>query len=181
LGGALQPAVPATASRRRNNRLQQESRSLGSQAGRPLRTFVVEPQALIAKALHSFLSRKAIIRMVGDAPAVRVDDLERTRPDLLVYGLDAAAHDVSEAIALARGVLSEVRFCVLSSHANPDIVRRSIASGADAFVVKDVSPGEFDAALRRLAAGAPYVDPRVGRGLLERPTRAAAIVRRSPS
>lgn len=134
----------------------------------PLRTFVIERQALIAKALHSFLNQNALIRVVGDAPSLRVEDMQRTRPDLIVYGLDNAAQDVTEALELARGVLPSVRFCVLSSYANPDVMQRSIASGADGFVVKDVSPSELDVALRVLASGSSYVDPRVAGGMLKR-------------
>jgi DNA-binding NarL/FixJ family response regulator len=133
-----------------------------------LRTFVIERQALIAKALHSFLNQNALIRVVGDAPSVRVEDMERTRPDLIFYGLDNATHDVTEALALARSVVPNVRFCVLSSYANPDVMQRSIASGADGFVVKDVTPGELDVAFRVLASGASYVDPRVAGGMLKR-------------
>jgi DNA-binding NarL/FixJ family response regulator len=134
----------------------------------PLRTFIIERQALIAKALHSFLNQNSIIRVVGDAPTIRAEDMHRTRPDLIVFGLDNATHDVAEALALARSVLPNVRFCVLSSFANPDVMQRSIASGADGFVVKDVTPGELDVAFRVLAAGSSYVDPRVAGGMLKR-------------
>ncbi len=139
-----------------------------TQDGAPLRTFVVERQSLIAKALHSFLNQNALVRVVGDAPSVRAEDMERTRPELIVYGLDNASQDVTEALAVARSVLPNVRFCVLSSYANPDVMQRSIASGADGFVVKDVTPSELDVALRVLASGASYVDPRVAGGMLKR-------------
>src|SRR5450631_527884 len=134
----------------------------------PLKTFVIERQSLIAKALHSFLDENPMIRVVGDAPSVRVEDLQRTRPDLIVFGLDNALLDVTEALALARSVVPNVRFCVLSSYANPDVMQRSIASGADGFVVKDVTPSELDVAFRVLASGSSYVDPRVAGGMLKR-------------
>jgi two-component system response regulator DevR len=134
----------------------------------PLKTFVIERQALIAKALHSFLNENPMIRVVGDAPSVRVEDLQRARPDLIVFGLDNAMLDVSEALALARSVCPNVRFCVLSSFANSDVMQRSIASGADGFVVKDISPSELDVAFRVLASGSSYVDPRVAGGMLKR-------------
>jgi DNA-binding NarL/FixJ family response regulator len=148
--------------------MQEDCRTMVIHEGTPLRTFVVERQALIAKALHSFLNENALIRVVGDAPSVRVEDMQRTRPDLIVYGLDNAAHDVTEALAVARSVVPNVRFCVLSSYANPDVMQRSIASGADGFVVKDVTPGELDVAFRVLASGSSYVDPRVAGGMLKR-------------
>jgi DNA-binding NarL/FixJ family response regulator len=134
----------------------------------PLKTFVIERQALIAKALHSFLDQNPMIRVVGDAPSVQVEDLQRTRPDLIVFGLDNALLDVSEALALARSVCPNVRFCVLSSFPNSDVMQRSIASGADGFVVKDISPNELDIAFRVLASGSSYVDPRVAGRMLKR-------------
>jgi DNA-binding NarL/FixJ family response regulator len=134
----------------------------------PFRTFVIERQILIAKALHSFLDRNALIDVVGDGPSVRAEDMQRTRPDLIIFGLDDATHDVADAIAIARSVLPNVKFCVLSSYANPDVMQRTIACGADGFIVKDVTPGELDNAFRVLASGASYVDPRVAGGMLKR-------------
>jgi len=103
-----------------------------------------------------------------DAPSIRAEDMRRTRPDLIVFGLDNASHDVAEALALARSAVPGVRFCVLSSFANPDVMQRSFASGADGFVVKDVSPSELDTAFRVLASGSSYVDPRVAGGMFKR-------------
>jgi DNA-binding NarL/FixJ family response regulator len=134
----------------------------------PLKTFVIERQELIAKALHSFLNENPMIRVVGDAPSVQVEDLQRTRPDLIVFGLDNALLDVGEALALARSVCPNVRFCVLSSFPNSDVMQRSIASGADGFVVKDISSSELDIAFRVLASGSSYVDPRVAGRMLRR-------------
>jgi DNA-binding NarL/FixJ family response regulator len=134
----------------------------------PLKTFVIERQELIAKALHSFLNENPMIRVVGDAPSVQVEDIQRTRPDLIVFGLDNAVLDVGEALALARSVCPNVRFCVLSSFPNSDVMQRSIASGADGFVVKDISPSELDIAFRVLASGSSYVDPPVAGRMLKR-------------
>lgn len=134
----------------------------------PMKTFVIERQALIAKALHSFLDANPLIRVVGDATTVNIDDFRRTKPDLVVFGLDNATHEVAVALTLARSICPEIRFCVLSSYANPDIMQRSIAAGADGFVLKDVSPNELDIALRVMASGSTYVDPRVAGSMMRR-------------
>jgi DNA-binding NarL/FixJ family response regulator len=134
----------------------------------PLRTFVVERQSLIAKALRSLLDRNALINVVGDGTAVRVEELQKTQPDLIVFGLENALQDVADALKLARSVVPKVRLCVLSSYANPDIMQRAIASGADGFIVKDITPGELDVAIGILASGMSYVDPRVAGGMLKR-------------
>jgi DNA-binding NarL/FixJ family response regulator len=134
----------------------------------PIRTFVIERQALIAKALRSFLAENPLLNVVGDAASIQAEDLRRTRPDLIVFGLDNATHDVSDALAIARSVNPHVRICVLSSYANAEVMQRSIASGADGFLVKDISPNEVEIAFRVLAAGSTYVDPRVAGIMLKR-------------
>ncbi len=134
----------------------------------PLRTFVIERQSLIAKALHLILDANPLIRVVGDATTLRLEDLQRTRPELIVFGLDNATHEVADAVNLARSINSNVRICVLSSFANPEIMQRSMACGADGFLVKDVSPSELDVAFRVMANGSSYVDPRVAGAMLRR-------------
>ena len=134
----------------------------------PIRTFVVERQALIARALHVYFAGNPLVRVVGDASEIRAEDLRRTRPELVVFGLDNAVHDVSEAIAIAHTVDPDIRVAVLSSFANADVMQRSIASGADGFLVKDMSPNELDLAFRVLAGGSSYVDPRVAGRMLKR-------------
>ncbi len=134
----------------------------------PIRMFVVERQSLIAKALRSLFGRNPLVEVVGDATSVRGDDLRQTQPDLIIFGLENAAQEIAAAVTVARGALPSVRLCVLSSYANPDIMQRAIASGADGFIVKDISPAELDVAIEILASGMSYVDPRVAGGMLKR-------------
>lgn len=115
-----------------------------------------------------YFAGNPLVRVVGDASEIRTDDLRRTRPELVVFGLDNALHDVAEAIAIAHAVDPGIRIAVLSSFANADVMQRSIASGADGFLVKDMSPNELDLAFRVLAGGSSYVDPRVAGRMLKR-------------
>ena len=47
-------------------------------------------------------------------------------------------------------------------------MQRCLAAGADGFVVKDTSVSELTSAIKLLAEGTPYVDPRVAGGVLRR-------------
>jgi DNA-binding NarL/FixJ family response regulator len=134
----------------------------------PLKTFVIERQSLIAKALHSFLNGNQLVRVVGDATTVNVEDFQRTKPDLVIFGLDNATHEVADALALMRTACPAIRLCVLSSYANPDLMQRTMAAGADGFILKDVSASELDIALRVISSGSTYVDPRVAGSMLRR-------------
>lgn len=134
----------------------------------PMRTFVVERQSLIARALHLILDTNPLIHVVGDSTTMNAADLQRTRPDLIMFGLDNAAHEIADAVTLARSVCPNVRICVLSSFPNPELMRRSMESGADGFILKDVSANELDVAFRIIANGSSYVDPRVAGNMLRR-------------
>lgn len=129
--------------------------------GKPLRTLIVERQALIAKALHSYLGCFDELRVVGDAGAVRESDVQTLGPEFILFGSDNAVQSIDEALAIARSAVPAVRLCVLSNYADRRLMRNSFAAGAQGFIVKDISPSEFSVALRMLAAGKTYVDPRV--------------------
>ncbi|MFN2459468.1 MAG: LuxR C-terminal-related transcriptional regulator [Candidatus Velthaea sp.] len=129
---------------------------------------VVEHHALIAKALSHFLAADPSIDIVGDARAIRAEDLRKYRPDLVVLGVDNATRDIGDALIMAKETLPDVRICVLSSWASPELMQSSLQAGADGFIVKDISRPELENALRAVAAGNSYVDARVAGGVLKR-------------
>ncbi len=134
----------------------------------PLRTYVIEKQFLMAKALRAFFDQQPYAHVVGDATEVNAAELQRTRPDLLMFGLDNATGELTAAIATARAINPAMRVCILSSYPNPDLLQRCMAAGADGFILKDISMNELDVAMRVMSAGSCYVDPRLAGRMLKR-------------
>jgi DNA-binding NarL/FixJ family response regulator len=134
----------------------------------PLKTIVIERQALIAKALRSLFQQNSSLNVVADGTRLNADDLKRHRPQLIIFGGDNLADEMSAVIELARSIVPDVRFCVLSSHANAELMTRCMSAGADAFLLKDMAMSELDVALRIIAAGSCYVDPRVAGQMMRR-------------
>ncbi|MBV8150809.1 MAG: response regulator transcription factor [Candidatus Eremiobacteraeota bacterium] len=133
-----------------------------------LSLIIVEQQALFAKALSMALGAEPSFHVVCDAESIQAAPLRMSRPDLVLLDLDNSASDLAQTIRTCREILPRVRICVLSSHAAPELMQRCISAGADGFVLKDVSPSELIRALKIVATGAPYVDPRVAGGVLQR-------------
>jgi DNA-binding NarL/FixJ family response regulator len=134
----------------------------------PLKTIVIERQVLIAKALRSLLHQNSAVNVVADSSTIDPDDLKRHRPQLIIFGCDNLTGELSQVIELARSIVPDVRFCVLSSHANAELMTRCMSAGADGFLLKDMAPSELDIALRIIASGSCYVDPRVAGQMMRR-------------
>ena len=132
------------------------------------RTLIIESQALFAKALAQVLTLDPTIHVVGDADAITESAVRAARPDLILLDIDGTSVDLVEAVQTARTAAPNVKICALSMHLQPDVMQRCLNAGVDGFVVKDVTPNEFLRAIKSVAGGETYVDPRIAGRLLRR-------------
>ncbi len=132
------------------------------------RTLIIESQALFAKALAQVLSLDSSIEVVGDAVSVSEAYIASTRPDIILIDIDGGLVDLTEAVTCSRKVSPNVKICTLSMHLQPDVMQRCLNAGVDGYIVKDVSPNEFMRAIKSVASGETYVDPRIAGRLLRR-------------
>ncbi len=133
-----------------------------------LRVAVVESQVLFAKALCGIFADDGAFTVVGDFRTPATDALAASKPQLIVLDLDGQPVDVAQTIGTCRQAAPDSRVCVLSMHLSPDMMQRCLTSGAEAYIVKDISPAELVRAIKTVAEGQSYVDPRVAGGLLRR-------------
>ncbi len=132
------------------------------------RTLIIESQALFAKALAQVLTLDPSIQVVGDADVITEAYVRSSRPDLILIDIDGGNADLVEAIQMARTAAPNVKICALSMHLQPDVMQRCLNAGVDGFIVKDVTPNEFMRAIKSVAGGETYVDPRIAGRLLRR-------------
>lgn len=133
-----------------------------------LRVAVVESQVLFAKALSSIFADDGAFVVVGDWRSPNPETLGASKPDLIVVDLDGQPVDVAQTIVACTTAAPTARVCVLSMHLSPEMMQRCLAHGAEAYIVKDISPPELIRAMKTVAEGQSYVDPRVAGGLLRR-------------
>lgn len=132
------------------------------------RTLIIESQVLFAKALAQVLSLDPTIEVVGDADQITEMLLKSSRPSLILIDLDGRDIDLAETVRMTRTIVPNVRICALSMHLQPEVMQRCLSAGADGYLVKDVTPNEFLRAIKSVAAGESYVDPRIAGRLLRR-------------
>lgn len=131
-----------------------------------VRLYIIEAQALFAKALGQLLSTDRQIDVVGDSQSFNEGALIAARPDVVILDLDGGGTiDILERV---RVILPNARICVLTMRPTPEVMQRCLACGADGYVVKDVAPGELTNAVKLVASGETYVDPRIAGGWLRR-------------
>jgi DNA-binding NarL/FixJ family response regulator len=133
-----------------------------------IRVLVIEGQALFGKALCHVLASDPEIEVVGDAETVASAPLRRLRPDLILLDLDGSHSEISETLRVCRELAPQARVCVLSTHGEPAVMRRALGAGAEGYVVKDILPVELIRAVKSVASGNAYADPRVAGGVLKR-------------
>ena len=80
--------------------------------------------------------------------------------------MDGQPTDLAITLGACTAAVPDGRICVLSMQLSSETMERCLAHGAEAYVVKDVSPPELVHAIKTVAAGQSYVDPRVAGGLL---------------
>jgi DNA-binding NarL/FixJ family response regulator len=128
---------------------------------RQIRLFIVDPQPLIAAALRHFFEASDAFHVTETAQHVRLSILRTVRPDVVLLAREHGSSDICDAIAAAKEALPSTRVFLLSCHTHPEQLRRVIDAGASGYAVKDIAPADLISAVKNVAQGAIYVDPRV--------------------
>jgi len=133
-----------------------------------VRLYVIEGQVLFAKALCQVFSSEQNIDIVGDSQTINESLIAKARPDVVVLDLDGSTEGIAEAFDPCKRAAPNARICALTMRPTPEIMYRCLSAGADGYVIKDVTPAELIRAVKLVASGESYVDPRVAGGWLRR-------------
>ena len=137
-------------------------------AASTIRIVVVAGQGIFAKALCQLLAIDPELEIVGDGESVEKLRLADLAPDLIIFDVDGQVLKMDEAMSYCRSECPSVKVCLLSTQLQPEVVQRGLAVGANGYIIKDVAPPELVRALKIIATGGSYVDPRIAGELLRR-------------
>jgi two-component system NarL family response regulator len=135
---------------------------------RRLRVVIIESQVLFAKALSAIFAEDADFEVISDHRTPDGASLAAAKPNVIVIDLDGQPSDVAATLGICAEAVPEGRICVLSMQLSSEMMQRCLSNGAEAYIVKDISPPELLRAIKTVADGQSYVDPRVAGGLLRR-------------
>jgi DNA-binding NarL/FixJ family response regulator len=138
-----------------------------------IRVLLVDDQELVRTGFRMVLADEEAIEVVGEAANGReaIAAAERHRPDVIVMDIRMPVMDGIEAtrrLAAAEADAAGPRILVLTTFDADEHVVDAIRAGASGFLLKDVTPADFVAAIRVVAAGDALIAPSVTRRLLDR-------------
>jgi len=137
-----------------------------------IRVLLVDDQSLVRAGFRMILQDEEDIVVVGEAAEgnAAVEAAAELRPDVVVMDIRMPVLDGIEATRriVAAGQPPRPRILVLTTFDADEYVVEALRAGASGFLLKDVTPTDFIAALRIIAAGDALLSPAVTRRLLER-------------
>ena len=124
---------------------------------------VLEEQTLFRKSLCHTLDRDERFQVVCDSRGAEgIDAVVRSRPDVVLIGVDFHSGDPVEAAVAIKSGLPGARVCFIALEPRPEFFARALnAQAFDAFILKDIGTWELCSALLAAVDGESYVDPRM--------------------
>ncbi|MFF3540875.1 response regulator [Streptomyces platensis] len=126
-----------------------------------IRVLLAEDQSMVREALAALLSLEDDLEVVAQAargdevlPAAREHAVDVALLDIEMPGLNGL-----DAAAALRDALPTVKTVILTTFGRPGYLRRAMAAGADAFLVKDAPAARLADAIRRVLRGERVIDP----------------------
>jgi two-component system, NarL family, response regulator NreC len=138
----------------------------------PITIVLADDHAVVRSGLRMVLEREddfAVVSEAGDAEAALRTVLGH-KPTVLVLDLNMPGELSSlDAIPRIREVSPVTRVVVLTMQEDPEFARQALRAGAAGYVLKEAADDELVNAVRRVAAGETYLNPRIGAVLAAAP------------
>ncbi len=124
---------------------------------------LIDDHEMVRRGLRALLHLEPDMAIVGEAATVvdGVAAVERLAPQMVLLDVKLPDASVTEACRRLLAVAPKLRILVLTSYAEDSTVMAAVQNGAHGYVLKDVRMDDLIRAIRTVAGGHGYLDPRV--------------------
>lgn len=128
-----------------------------------LRIMLADDHETVREGLKMIVDAQDDMEVVGFAADGReaVARAQQLLPDVLVMDISMPKLNGLKATEKLNEVCPQVKVLTLSRHADDGYLRELLAAGACAYVLKQSAPTELIHAIRAVAAGGKYIDPKL--------------------
>ena len=157
----------------RSDRLAAAEGSGASTATEEIRVVLVEDHLALRRGIELLLAREGLVvagLAAGGEEACRL--IEAAEPDVSVIDVLLPEQSGAEVTRQLVARNRDRRILLYTGTEDRDVLRDSLDCGARGFALKAGAPEELIQAIRTVAAGGTYMDPRLGSAFLERSTTA---------
>ncbi len=138
-----------------------------------IRILLVDDQALFREGLHTLLSVRADIEVVGEAnngeEALQI--AAQTKPDVILMDLRMPVLDGVAATRRLTQTQPDSRVIVLTTFDDDEHIFDGLRAGAVGYLLKDVSSDKLVEAIRAAASGQSFLQPSVAAKVINEFTR----------
>jgi DNA-binding NarL/FixJ family response regulator len=109
----------------------------------PIRVLVAEDNDDLRDLLVTLISAESDMKCVGTASDIEavIASTAENKADALVLDLELQGRSSIDVLKTVRSAGSKITIIVFSGHSHPEMIRHTLAAGADAYVPKT---GDFD-------------------------------------
>ena len=124
---------------------------------------LIDDHEMVRRGLRALLHLEPDMAIVGEAATVAdgLAAVERLAPQMVLLDVKLPDASVTEACRRLLAVAPKLRILVLTSYAEDSTVMAAVQNGAHGYVLKDVRMDDLIRAIRTVAGGHGYLDPRV--------------------
>ena len=128
-----------------------------------LRIMLADDHETVREGLKMIVNAQDDMEVVGFAGdgCEAVAKAQELLPDVLVMDISMPKLNGLKATMKLTEVCPQVKVLTLSRHADDGYIRGLLAAGACAYVLKQSAPSELIHAIRAVAAGGKYIDPKL--------------------
>lgn len=128
-----------------------------------VRVVVVDDHEIVRTGVTGLLQREADIDVVGTAAsgAHGLEVIAATKPDVAVVDHQMSGMSGVELCRVVSARHPDVAVIMLTTFLSDEVVQGALEAGARAYVAKDVDAHDLKRAIRAVAAGEAYLDPKV--------------------
>jgi DNA-binding NarL/FixJ family response regulator len=132
-------------------------------AGADLRVFLADDHAVVREGLKALINAEPGITIVGEASdgLTACERVPTLKPDVVVMDVSMPGLSGSQATERLHRECPEIKVIALTVHEDQGYIRQLLAAGAVGYVLKRTAPEELIRAIRVVAAGEVYLDPRM--------------------
>jgi DNA-binding NarL/FixJ family response regulator len=128
-----------------------------------IKILIADDHAIVRGGLKQIIATTADIVVTGEAAqgSEVVDKVRSCDIDLLLLDMTMPGISGVDLIRRVRAEQPALPVLVLSIHNEAQVVSRALRAGATGYVTKDCDPEVLLAAIRKLAAGGRFIDPKL--------------------
>ena len=134
-----------------------------------LRVMLADDHETVREGLKMIVNAQEDMEVVGFAADGReaVTKAQELLPDVLVMDISMPKLNGLKATQKINEVCPQVKVLTLSRHADDGYIRELLGAGACAYVLKQSAPSELIHAIRAVAAGGKYIDPKLAAKVMD--------------